>query len=177
MNSDLQFEWDKEKEKANRLKHNISFESAKWVFRDDFRIEYFDEAHSKDEDRFITIGQAGQTLLVKPMLQKGESTMTVKSTLSSNDVMPEEVRAELEALKDKPVTYDEDCPQLTEEQLAQFRLAIERRQEERRREPVTLRLHPQALRKAKSLGKGYTRVLSDIVETVLNDDVLLKSFL
>ena len=68
--------------------------------------------------------------------------MTVKSTLSSNDVMPEEVRAELEALKDKPVTYDEDCPQLTEEQLAQFRLAIERRQEERRREPVTLRLHP-----------------------------------
>ena len=103
--------------------------------------------------------------------------MTVKSTLSSNDVMPEEVRAELEALKDKPVTYDEDCPQLTEEQLAQFRLAIERRQEERRRAPVTLRLHPQALRKAKSLGKGYTRVLSDIVETVLNDDVLLKSFL
>ena len=82
--------------------------------------------------------------------------MTVKSTLSSNDVMPEEVRAELEALKEKPVTYDEDCPQLTEEQLAQFRLAIERRQ---------------------SLGKGYTRVLSDIVETVLNDDVLLKSFL
>lgn len=111
------------------------------------------------------------------MLQKGEDTMTVKSTLSSNDVMPEEVRAELEALKEKPVTYDEDCPQLTEEQLTQFRLAIERRQEERRREPVTLRLHPQALKKAKSLGKGYTRVLSDIVETVLNDDVLLKSFL
>jgi len=64
LNSDLQFEWDKEKEKANRLKHNVSFEAAKWVFRDDFRIEYFDEAHSKDEDRFITIGLAGQTLLV-----------------------------------------------------------------------------------------------------------------
>ena len=64
MNSDLQFEWDKKKKKANRLKHNVSFEAAKWVFRDDFRIESFDEAHSKDEDRFITIGLAGQTLLV-----------------------------------------------------------------------------------------------------------------
>ena len=91
--------------------------------------------------------------------------------------LTDEERAELEALKDRPITYDEDCPPLTEEQLAEFRRAIDLRRAERKREPVTLRLHPQALRKAKSLGKGYTRVLSDIVETVLNDDQLLQSFL
>lgn len=103
--------------------------------------------------------------------------MDVNTTFDVKSPMTKKELEELEALKDRPIIYDEDCPQLTDEQLAQFRLAIERRQEERRREPVTLRLHPQALRKAKSLGKGYTRVLSDIVETVLNDDKLLRSFL
>ena len=88
-----------------------------------------------------------------------------------------EQRAELDALKDRPITYDEDCPPLTEEQLELFRRAIEMRRAERKRETVTLRLRPQTLRRAKSLGKGYTRVLSDIIETVLNDDQLIALFL
>lgn len=44
----------------------------------------------------------------------------IHSTLNVNSEMPEEVRTELEALKDKPIFYDEDCPKLTEEQLSQF---------------------------------------------------------
>ena len=103
--------------------------------------------------------------------------MIVKTTLDVNAPLTDEERAEIKALKNRPITYDEDCPPLTEEQLAQFQRAIDLRRAERKREPVTLRLHPQALRKAKSLGKGYTRVLSDIVETVLSDDQLLQSFL
>ena len=91
--------------------------------------------------------------------------------------LTDEERAELEALKDRPITYDEDCPPLTEEQLERFRLAIEARRAERKRENVTLRLRPQTLQRAKSLGKGYTRVLSDIIETVLNDDQLLDMFI
>lgn len=103
--------------------------------------------------------------------------MLVETTIDVKAPLTEEQRAELEALKDRPITYDEDCPPLTEEQLEQFRTIIEMRRAERKREPVTLRLRPQALRKAKSLGKGYTRVLSDIVETVLSDDQLLKLFI
>lgn len=103
--------------------------------------------------------------------------MLVRTTLDVKSPLTEEERAELETLKDRPITYDEDCPPLTEEQLAEFRSIIEARQAERKREPVTLRLRPQTVRKAKSLGKGYTRVLSDIVETVLSDDQLMKMFL
>lgn len=40
---------------------------------------------------------------------------------------------------------------------------------ERRKQTVTLRLSPQALRTAKSLGKGYTSVLSRILENALAD--------
>ncbi|WP_106627283.1 BrnT family toxin [Selenomonas massiliensis] len=49
-------EWDVEKEKLNRRKHGISFETAGRIFLDTKRIEYYDVLHSMDEDRFVTIG-------------------------------------------------------------------------------------------------------------------------
>ncbi|MBF1706525.1 MAG: BrnT family toxin, partial [Selenomonas sp.] len=44
-------EWDTEKEKINRRKHGISFETAGRIFLDANRIEYYDIMHSTDEDR------------------------------------------------------------------------------------------------------------------------------
>ena len=60
----LQFEWDSEKAAINIKKHGISFEVATNVFFDEERIEIFDEAHSIGEDRYITIGLAGEVLFV-----------------------------------------------------------------------------------------------------------------
>ncbi len=58
------FEWDEEKAKLNLKKHGIPFETAAKVFLDENRIEIYDEAHSMDEDRYITIGLAGEVLFV-----------------------------------------------------------------------------------------------------------------
>ena len=102
---------------------------------------------------------------------------TIVKEIDVTAPLTKQQRAELEALKDRPITYDDDCPPLTEEQLERFRRAIDERRAERKRETVTLRLKPQTLRRAKSLGKGYTRVLSDIIETVVSDEQLLQSFL
>ena len=60
----LQFEWDDEKDRANRKKHGISFETASYVFRDEFFIEMYDFEHSVDEDRYIAIGMVGDLLFV-----------------------------------------------------------------------------------------------------------------
>ena len=51
------FEWDDVKEKINIANHGIDFGTAALVFQDENRIEFYDEAHSTDEDRYITIGQ------------------------------------------------------------------------------------------------------------------------
>lgn len=61
---ELEFEWDEEKERLNIKKHGISFTMAAKVFLDAGRIEIYDEAHSIDEDRYITIGWAGDVLFV-----------------------------------------------------------------------------------------------------------------
>ncbi len=91
--------------------------------------------------------------------------------------LTEKQKNELEALRDRPVTYDEDNPPLTDEQLEQLRRIAEARRAARRRENITLRLRPQTIEKAKQLGKGYTRVLSDILEDIINDERTLAMFL
>ena len=61
---ELYFEWDEEKAKTNLNKHGVSFEMAAKVFFDQNRIEIYDDAHSHgDEDRFITIGMAGESFI------------------------------------------------------------------------------------------------------------------
>ncbi len=52
----LLFEYDPEKNRKNIEKHGISFENAARVFLDYDRIEFYDEVHSEDEDRYNTIG-------------------------------------------------------------------------------------------------------------------------
>lgn len=51
------FEWDENKEKINISKHGLDFNTAALVFRDQNRLEWFDELHSDYEDRYITIGE------------------------------------------------------------------------------------------------------------------------
>ncbi len=57
-------EWDDEKNKINKKKHGISFETAARIFLDDNRIEYYDELHSDFEDRFRVIGIVDEVLFV-----------------------------------------------------------------------------------------------------------------
>ena len=60
----LKFEWFSEKERINAEKHGIKLDAVKKVFDDPFRIEQYDAAHSGLEDRWQTLGMAGEILLV-----------------------------------------------------------------------------------------------------------------
>jgi len=59
------FEWDPEKARLNRRKHSVSFEQGATVFRDPKAASLYDDAHSKTEDRWVTLGlSSGSGLLV-----------------------------------------------------------------------------------------------------------------
>ena len=61
----IKFEWDPPKAAANLKKHQVSFEEAKSVFYDEFAVQFFDEDHSSDEERFLMLGMSsGVKLLV-----------------------------------------------------------------------------------------------------------------
>jgi len=62
----LLFDWNPRKAESNLAKHGVSFDEAMTVFEDADALTIFDEDHSDDEDRWITLGEsaAGKLLLV-----------------------------------------------------------------------------------------------------------------
>ncbi|MBU3950290.1 MAG: BrnT family toxin [Proteobacteria bacterium] len=51
----MTFEWDDNKNVSNKMKHGISFEEAKRLWNDPFRVEI--QISFPDEDRSILIGR------------------------------------------------------------------------------------------------------------------------
>ncbi|UTC53355.1 BrnT family toxin [Treponema sp. OMZ 803] len=72
------FEWDYEKEQRNIKTHKISFETAKLVFNDNNRLEFFDVNHSGMEDRLITIGKVDKILFVV-YTERGDKTRIISA--------------------------------------------------------------------------------------------------
>jgi hypothetical protein len=61
----IKFEWDEPKASANLKKHQVSFEEAQSVFFDEFGVQFFDEGHSYNEERFLMLGMSsGAKLLI-----------------------------------------------------------------------------------------------------------------
>ena len=61
----MKFDWDPLKEKINMEKHGLSFSETCYVFTDPNSLSKFDEEHSSDEDRWITLGMLpGGTMVV-----------------------------------------------------------------------------------------------------------------
>lgn len=61
----MEFEWDPEKDKANKNKHKLGFVEACYVFADKYMLTSFDKEHSEYEERWVTIGQSpGNKVLV-----------------------------------------------------------------------------------------------------------------
>lgn len=103
--------------------------------------------------------------------------MVIKTTLEERGAITQEEIEMLERASRMPLVFDEDSPELTEEELKGFRRVSEENRLERNKQTVTLRLSPQALRKARSLGKGYTSVLSRILEGALSDNNVIRHYL
>lgn len=53
----MRVEWDPEKDRKNRVKHDLGFDEVAALFESgaDYLVIY-DEEHSADEDRFLAIG-------------------------------------------------------------------------------------------------------------------------
>jgi uncharacterized protein len=62
--SELAFDWDDLKAKANERKHGVSFEEARTVFYDENARLRYDSDHSLNEERYILLGISSSLRLV-----------------------------------------------------------------------------------------------------------------
>ncbi|MBQ2678235.1 MAG: BrnT family toxin [Firmicutes bacterium] len=82
INQTISAEWDDNKNKQNIKRHSLSFETAALVFVDDFRLEFFDNNHSDEEERYITIGNVGEIIIVVYTL-RGKSYRLISARLAT----------------------------------------------------------------------------------------------
>ena len=68
--------------------------------------------------------------------------MIIRKDIDLNTPLTTAQAEMLEALADRPVTPDEDCPELTPAQIAQFKQIAAANREDRCKQTVTLRLSP-----------------------------------
>lgn len=70
----MRFEWDEKKELMNAEKHGVWFDEAQTLWQSNCSLEFFDQLHSVDEDRFLKIGfsLSGRLLLVVFAEREGE---------------------------------------------------------------------------------------------------------
>ena len=66
---------------------------------------------------------------------------------------------------------------MTEEEMNELRKVAQQRREETKKILISLRLSNKTLEKAKSLGKGYTSLLSRLLDLAIEDPEMLKKCL
>jgi len=75
---EITFEWDEKKNKQNQQRHGITFEDAKFVFNDPFKVILPDLYHSEKEERWLAIGVVSRVLFVV-FTERGENTIRIIS--------------------------------------------------------------------------------------------------
>jgi uncharacterized protein (DUF4415 family) len=105
---------------------------------------------------------------------------TIVSTVRVGQKIPKEalkaVKEAYKKAKNHPPVYDPECPPSTPETLAEFAaMAREIRKNRKKTAPVVaLRLKPDVLSKYKALGKGYTSIMTDVLDYVANNPEILS---
>ena len=88
------FEWDPAKANQSIVKHKVRFQRAAEVFKDPHAISIFDEEHSQDEDRWITIGKdnIGILLVISHTFRKIEEESCRIRIISSRKATKSETK-------------------------------------------------------------------------------------
>jgi len=96
----------------------------------------------------------------------------VKETLRAGQKPTKAQIKEIRAAEKKSITYTDDAPRLTNNELAEFKQI---NAENRKKIPCTLRLSRKSLEWWKSLGEGYTSAMARMLEDAQNyPDILRK---
>ena len=76
--TEITFEWDEDKNRLNQQLHGISFDDAKFVFYDPYKVILPDLYHSREEERWLAIGMVNRVLFVV-FTERDENTIRIIS--------------------------------------------------------------------------------------------------
>ena len=91
---ELEIAWDPTKARANLTKHGVSFSQAATVLTDPLALTVFDATHSRDEERWFTLGTStdGRLLAVAHTFRQTGSQTVMVRIISARDASRQERR-------------------------------------------------------------------------------------
>ena len=98
----------------------------------------------------------------------------VRETLQAGQRPTKKQLEEIWVAEKNPITYTDLAPQLTDEELAEFKQV---NAENRKKIPCTLRISKKSLDWWKSLGDGYTAAMARMLEDAQNHPDILKKII
>ena len=103
-----------------------------------------------------------------------ENENIVRTVIRTGQQPTEAQIREIELAASRPITPDEDAPELTLEQYDEMAALAKARRNKQAKPVVALRISPDTLEKAKATGKGYTGFLSRLLDNAINDPQLVS---
>jgi hypothetical protein len=84
--SEIEFEWDPRKDRANQAKHGVSFSEAATAFYDENGYLLDDPDHSDEEDHFVLLGLSAKLrlLVVVHCFRGRDATIRIISARKAN---------------------------------------------------------------------------------------------
>lgn len=102
----------------------------------------------------------------------------VTSTIKLGEKIPQSVLDEVNAATKRQITLDEDCPSMSNAELAQVAAIVAQRKADRKKMNISLRVSERMIKSTReSIGKGYTGFLSRLLEAAMNEPELVKKCL
>jgi len=89
-------------------------------------------------------------------------------------------RTQLKRIKEAsrhPIVYDEDCPESTDEDLAEFARFARERDAKLKKQVLSLRVTGETMRIGKSFGRGWTGIMARLLDLAVKDPALLRKAL
>ena len=92
----------------------------------------------------------------------------ITSTVKVGQKPPKEVIARVKKAvrqaREVPPVYDPDCPPSSPEALKEFAFLAAERNRRKKKQSITIRVSPDVLQSYKIMGRGYTAIMSDVLQ-------------
>jgi uncharacterized protein (DUF4415 family) len=87
--------------------------------------------------------------------------------------IPKDVIKRIKKAARKPIVYTEDCPPSSPEALKEFAQLAAERNRRKKKQTITIRITPDVLESYKSMGSGYTGIMSDVLSYAVKNPAVL----
>jgi uncharacterized protein (DUF4415 family) len=84
------------------------------------------------------------------------------------------VRKAVREARKAPPVYDPDCPPSSPEALREFAHLAAERNRRKKKKSITIRVSPDVLESYKTMGNGYTGIMSDVLQYAISNPSVLS---